>query len=118
MFYLFAVPAQTSGDNGSADLFSELLRYGFPGLCIIGLLTGLLWAKPAVERIIKDKEAAEAQRDRMLEAYETKIIPALAQSTATVESMRPLFDEVRTVLQDVQVEMALQKKGRSRAPKP
>lgn len=56
----------------------DLVQFGVLGIILMLVLFGFLWAKPSVDRIIKDKERAEAQRDAMIETYEEKIIPLLA----------------------------------------
>ena len=72
----------------------DFIQYGVLGLVIAALLLGWLWAKPAVDQIITDKLKAEAQRDALLATYESKLMPALAESTAAISSLRPVLQEV------------------------
>jgi hypothetical protein len=41
------------------------------------MLGGLVWSKPAVDQLKADKQAAEAQRNALIETYETQVIPVL-----------------------------------------
>lgn len=92
-----------------------LAAEGVPGLDVLGgsvlgvvvllVLLGWLWAKPAVDGLKADKERAEAQRDALIEAYQSEIIPALRDANAgaarlvqVVEEVRPLMVEVKTML--------------------
>lgn len=74
---IYAVPVLLG--ETAAPSFDYLLNFGVLGLVMLALLTGFLWPKPAVERVMKDKEAAEAQRDAMLDVYEERIIPLLSE---------------------------------------
>lgn len=83
----------------------DLVQFGVLGVVLALFLVGWAWAKPAVDRLIADKERAEAQRDALIEAYQTSIIPALTEATAAtgravsaIEEMKPIMVEVRTLL--------------------
>jgi hypothetical protein len=93
--------AQSTSGSESTDPIALLLRYGIPGMVIAALLTGLLWAKPAVDSLIKRAERAESQRDDLLNVYEEKIIPRLASSDEILTSMKPVLLDVVRVLENV-----------------
>lgn len=97
--------ANDSGGSGSVDIITMLLQYGIPGLVIAALLVGLLWAKPSVDRLIKDKEKAELQRDELLRVYEEKMLPALTDSIVVTRDMKPVIQEVTTLLVQVRDDM-------------
>lgn len=90
----------------SNDIVGFLLRYGIAGFVIAALLLGLLWAKPAVDRLIRDKEKAEAQRDDLLRVYEEKMLPALTDSIVITRDLKPVIQEVTTVLAQVKGELS------------
>lgn len=96
--------AQGSGDS-SSDIFGVLLQYGVVGVVVIAMLVGLLWAKPAVDRLIKDKEKAESQRDDLLRVYEEKMLPALTDSIVVTRDLKPVIQDVTTVLAQVKAEL-------------
>jgi hypothetical protein len=98
--------AQSAEEGGSTDFVSLLLQYGIPGLVIAALLMGLLWAKPAVDRLIVDKEKAEAQRDELLRVYEEKMLPALADSIVITRDLKPIMQEVSNTLAQVKGELS------------
>lgn len=95
-----------SGESGSTDVIGMLFQYGVPGLVIAALLLGLLWAKPAVDRLITDKERAENQRDELLRVYEEKMLPALADSIVVTRDLKPILQDVATVLAQVKGELS------------
>lgn len=100
--------AQTDGGSGgtvATDLVTMLFQYGIPGLVIAALLVGLLWARPSVDRLIKDKEKAELQRDELLRIYEEKMLPALTDSIVVTRDLKPVVQEVTTILAQVRDDM-------------
>lgn len=86
--------APTTSDGG----IFEYVQYGVLGLIVIGFLLGLIWAKPAVDRLIKDKEAAEAQRDALIKTYEEQVIPLLREVDQKVV---PAITELATAVRDL-----------------
>lgn len=103
-----AVLAQDAADAGgesATDIVGQLFQYGIPGLVIAALLVGLLWAKPAVDRLLRDKEKAENQRDELLRVYEEKMLPALADSILVTRDLKPVIQEASLVLAQVKEEL-------------
>lgn len=103
---ILAQDASGGSNNSSTDLIGLLFQYGLPGGVIAALLLGLLWAKPAVDRLIADKERAEKQRDELLRVYEEKMLPALADSIVITRDLRPILVDVTNTLAQVKGEMA------------
>lgn len=101
-----AVLAQSSSSGDSTDVIGYLLQYGIPGVVIAAMLVGWLWAKPAVDRLIKDKEKAEAQRDDLLRVYEEKMLPALTDSIVITRDLKPVIQDVTNTLSKVKDELA------------
>lgn len=95
------VLAQNGGSVGNPV---DFVQYGVLGLIIIALISGWLWAKPAVERVLTDKERAEQQRDDLLQVYEEKVMPALMESTTAIAALRPVMEDVVDVLERVRAE--------------
>lgn len=84
---------------------TDLIQFGVVGVILMLILFGFLWAKPAVDRLIADKERAEAQRDALVETYQKEIIPVLGlaargteKAVTVIEETRPILVEVRTLL--------------------
>lgn len=101
---------EAATDTSTTDIVGQLFQYGIPGLVIAALLVGLLWAKPAVDRLLRDKEKAETQRDELLKVYEEKILPALADSIVVTRDLKPIIQDVTNVLTQVKEELIRGKK--------
>lgn len=78
--------------------------YGVLGVVVAALLTGVLWAKPsvdrlirdkdqAVERLLKDKGKAEEQRDAMSAVLTDKVLPALIESNQLMTGLKPVLED-------------------------
>lgn len=100
-----SILAQTESSGDATDFIGYLFQYGIPGLVIAALLVGLLWAKPSVDRLIRDKEKAESQRDDLLRIYEEKMLPALTDSIIVTRDLKPVIQEVTTILSKVKEEL-------------
>lgn len=94
----------------SINPVSEFFQYGVSGLVLAAILMGLLWAKPAVDNIIKRAERAEAQRDELLKVYEDKIIPKLIATDEVMNNLKPLIVDVLKVLEAVKEQQAAPKR--------
>lgn len=94
-----------------ADL-APFLNYGVLGLVVVAILTGLLWARPSVERVLAERDAhlaslteerdrlieekarAEEQRDAAISIAQDKIVPLLTSFNATTQTLIPLLQEL------------------------
>lgn len=72
---------------------------------IVFLLFGLLWAKPSVDRILADKEKAEKQRDDLLQVYEDKMLPAMADATTAIRDITPVMSDAVSLIREIRREM-------------
>lgn len=93
---LWAAEAPAQG----AD-FAGWLNYGVMGLLILGLVTGLFWVKPSVDRLKEEvaaavarAEKADTQRDAMAETFQKEMLPALVKFLATSEALLPLLQRL------------------------
>ena len=68
-------------DNGSISDPTGLIQFGVLGVIVFLMIFGYLWAKPAVDQLKKDKEKAEADRDELIDIYQSQVIPVLAKLT-------------------------------------
>lgn len=107
MINVFSSIVQTDPTGTSkTDIVSLFIQYGIPGLVIAALLSGWLWARPAVLRLIADKERAEAQRDELLKVYEEKMLPALSDSITVTRDLKPVMQDVVNTLTLVKDQIA------------
>jgi hypothetical protein len=102
----------TTGGPSLADEVTPYLNYGVLGLLVLAIFFGWVWAKPAVDRIIAERDAAVAQliaeRDRLIEERaraeqqrdaalaiaQDKIVPLLTSFVSTSQTLIPLLQEI------------------------
>lgn len=82
----------------------QYFQYGAMGLIVIGFLVGYIWPKPAVDRLIKDKEKAEEQVTLLVKTYEEKVIPMLQEVD---DKLLPAMGEVAQAVRDVRRDMEM-----------
>lgn len=110
--------------SAAAPELTPFLAYGLGGLLVVCAIFGLVWFKPGVDRIIRDKEAVEKQRDDFMAANTSQVLPAIQASSEanrdTAKAITALTTEVvslRTQVASMEREMtllrsALQQQGR------
>lgn len=62
------------------SLAKDLVSYGALGLVVLAMLTGWLWAKPAVDQILAKLTRAEAKLDANDAFTRDVVLPALSDS--------------------------------------
>jgi hypothetical protein len=83
--------------QGAENVFADpvtWINFGVLGLLALGLITGWLWPKHAVERIIREKEKAEAQRDAMAEVLQDKLLPVVGDFITTTQVLLPILQDI------------------------
>lgn len=98
MGLLLVLAQVTSGPTSTTGGIVEYIQYGVLGLVVVGFLIGFIWARPAVNQLIKDKEAAEKQRDELIKTYENKVIPLLQEVD---EKLLPAVGEVLVSIREM-----------------
>jgi len=98
------VDPATTDPGGSSTPFSDPLTWinlGLAGVVIVLLLTGWLWAKPAVtallaerDRLLEERNECRAQRDAMAELFQDKALPVLGEFLAVTKVLLPALQEV------------------------
>lgn len=79
----------------------QLVNYGALGVIVLAFLTGLVFAKPTVDRLIKERDKAEDQRDSVIHDVLEKVAPALEQAVEALKARSEFESDVRDVLVDV-----------------
>ena len=100
--FLAAATAPAGGGSGFTVDFERLFNNSALIAIIICLIFGFFWPKLAVDRIIKDKEKAEEQRDALISVYEKEIIPTMAAAARSIETVTPVLAEVVDTMSRVQ----------------
>ncbi len=67
----------------ATDVFVALLQYGPLGLFAIAVMTGLLWAKPGVQRLMRERDEMAVRLDREVESR----LETLAALKRAIEQM-------------------------------
>jgi hypothetical protein len=79
----------------------QLANYGALGVIVIAFLSGLVFAKPTVDRLIKERDKAEDQRDSIVRDVHERVAPALEQAVEALKARSEFETDVRDVLVDV-----------------
>ena len=64
----------------TSDPIIEWVQFGVTGLVIIGFLTGHIWPKPAVNKLLEDNALLRTQRDELIKLHQAETIPTLAKT--------------------------------------
>lgn len=92
-----AVLAASDAGGGSIDL-TQLVNFGVLGIVVTLVVLGYFWPRPAVVQLIKDKTAAEGQRDALLETISRDVVPVLHDlNSQVVPTLKKLSGEVRGI---------------------
>lgn len=84
----------------TAQDIAPYLNYGVLGLVVIAILAGWLWPKPAVDRLlaerdrlIVEKQKVEEQRDAAITIAQDRIVPLLSSFVSTTQTLIPLLQQ-------------------------
>jgi hypothetical protein len=90
-----------AAESGVPSEIAPYLNYGVLGLFVVAIIMGWVWAKPAVDRLIAErdrlileKQRAEEQRDAALSIAQEQIVPLLTTFVTTTQTLIPLLQEI------------------------
>lgn len=101
---MISILAQADPGQSATDVFNILLQAGIAGAIVVGFITGLISPKTTVNA--KDEQIAllkaqldtvSLQRDRMIDNYESQVIPVLTQLNT---ELVPTLNKTAEVLKD------------------
>jgi hypothetical protein len=58
----------------------QWIQFGVTGLVILGFLTGYIWPRPAVTKLLEDNESLRHQRDELIKIHQGDTLPTLART--------------------------------------
>lgn len=77
------------------------LNYGVLGVVVLGIFLGWIWPKPAVEKIIQERDRLieqvnklETERDAAVKIAQDQIIPLLTTFVQTTNILIPLLQDM------------------------
>jgi hypothetical protein len=80
------------------------INFGVLGLVVLSLITGWLWTKPSVEklleerdRLVKERERADAQRDAMAQVLQERLLPVIGDFISTTRALLPVLQQLQTL---------------------
>lgn len=88
------------GESVPSDL-APYLNYGVLGVVVLGIFLGWIWPKPAVEKIIQERDRLieqvnklETERDAAVKIAQDQIIPLLTTFVQTTNILIPLLQDM------------------------
>jgi hypothetical protein len=94
-FVLQGGPASvTPVDSAASSIVGYITGFGALGIAALALASGWLVPKGTADRLIKEKQQAEEQRDEALKIATHELVPLLTSFTATTSALIPLLQEV------------------------
>lgn len=86
------------------------LNFGVLGLVVLSLITGWLWTRPSVDRLVQEKERAiaerdraQAQRDAMAQVLQEKLLPVVTEFITTTRAILPVLQEIQQLQQMIPI---------------
>lgn len=84
------------------DSVTTWVNFGVLGIVVLSLITGWLYTKPSVDklteerdRLIKEREKADAQRDAMANVLQEKLLPVVGDFIATTRALLPVLQQLQ-----------------------
>lgn len=79
-----SVVAQAAGDGSIGGALDGLIALGPVGICLVLIVIGWLWPKPAVDRLRADLDRVTKQRDDLVSQQATEVLPVLVMVNAKI----------------------------------
>lgn len=92
----------TAAESPSLDSVTTWVNFGVLGLVVLSLITGWLFTKPSVDkileerdRVIKEREKSDAQRDAMANVLQEKLLPVVGDFISTTRALLPVLQQLQ-----------------------
>lgn len=86
------------------------VNFGVLGLVVLGFLTGYVWTKPSVDKLVEDRdralkerERADAQRDAMATVLQEKLLPVVGDFISTTRALLPVLQQFQQLQQMIPI---------------
>src|SRR6266568_8072017 len=113
---MLAGEAQSTG--GTISDVTTWINFGVLGLVVLSLITGWLWTRPSVDKILQDKERAvrdrekaDAQRDAMAQVLQDKLLPVVGDFITTTRALLPVLQQLQQLQQMIPILQELIRTG-------
>src|SRR2546430_2702583 len=89
---------------------TQLANFGTLGIVLVAALFGWIWVKPAVDKLLEERDRLIGERDRALEQREVmatvlqdKLLPIVQDFRATVTTLIPILQQVQQLQQMIPI---------------
>jgi hypothetical protein len=105
-----AVDPSAAGDTPALTDVTTWVNFGVLGLVVVGLLTGWVWTKPSVDKLLeerdralREREKADIQRDAMAQVLQEKLLPVVGDFITTTRALLPVLQQFQQLQQMIPI---------------
>jgi hypothetical protein len=99
-----------AADDGGLSSVTTWVNFGVLGLVFLAVMTGWIWAKPAVDKLIeerdralREREKADAQRDAMAQVLQERLLPVVGDFINTTRALMPVLQQIQALQQMIPI---------------
>jgi hypothetical protein len=99
-----------AANDGTLTDVTTWVNFGVLGLVVLSLITGWIWTKPSVDKLIeerdraiREREKADAQRDAMAQVLQEKLLPVIGEFVNTTRALMPVLQQLQALQQMIPV---------------
>jgi hypothetical protein len=99
-----------AAEGGTLTDVTTWVNFGVLGLVFLAIVTGWIWAKPSVDKLIeerdraiKEREKADAQRDAMAQVLQEKLLPVVGDFISTTRALMPVLQQIQALQQMIPI---------------
>lgn len=94
----------SASDPGAFDNPQTWINFGVLGMVVIGFITGWIWTKASVDklieerdRLIKERDVAIDQRSEMADILQKQLLPIVQEFVFTTRAILPVLQQLQNV---------------------
>ncbi|WP_372663523.1 hypothetical protein [Amycolatopsis kentuckyensis] len=99
-----------AAEGGTLTDVTTWINFGVLGLVFLGVMTGWIWAKPSVDKLveerdraIKEREKSDAQRDAMAQVLQERLLPVVGDFINTTRALMPVLQQIQALQQMIPI---------------